>query len=155
MSWAVTGGVAAAAMFCAVFWTPRARPAQDMPAISATAVKASPLVLTVRATATSSAPTASGERHHTPSAVRPSTAAITQASHRIGRSLLRARSDHRPAASRVAAPARLATAMTRPASTGDQPRPATRYSSAKAVATNWGTTSSVLEAWIRHSVGTR
>ena len=65
----MTGGVAAAATFCPVFCTPRARAAQDMPAISATAVKARPLVLTDSAMAASRAPTASGERHHIPRAV--------------------------------------------------------------------------------------
>ena len=126
-----------------------------MPAISATAVNARPFVLTDRATAASNAPTASGERHHIPSAVRPMMAATVPASQRIGRSLLMARSDHCAGCSRVSAPAKFAIAMTRPASTGLQPRPAARYSSAKPVVANCGTTSSMLAAWMRHSVGAR
>jgi hypothetical protein len=155
MTWARTGGVAAAARFWPVFCTPRARPAQARPASSATAVKASPLVLTDSATAASSAPTASGEPQVMPRAVSPTTTVTTTASVRMGRSLLPARSDQRPAASRLRAPARLASAMTRPASTALQPRLATRYSSANPVVANCGTTSRVLAAWMRHSPGSR
>src|ERR1700761_4146790 len=155
MTWASTGEVAAAARFWPVFCTPRARPAQASPASSATAVKARPLVLTDSATAASSATTASGDRPAIPRAVSPTTTVTTTASVRMGRSRLPTRSDQRPAASRLRAPARLATAMTRPASTALQPRLATRYSSANPVVANCGTTSRVLAAWMRQSTGAR
>src|SRR3954454_4866517 len=70
---AITGGVAAAARFCAVFCTPSARPAQAWPARSATAVKASPLVLTVSTAASMIAGTATAEPLTIPAASTSST----------------------------------------------------------------------------------
>src|ERR1700712_968677 len=90
-------GVAAANAFWAVFWTPSARPAQTLPARSATAGNASPFVLEDSTVAATSAVTAStADPDDVASASTPSTAAIPTARRRIGPGLLPARSDHQP-----------------------------------------------------------
>ena len=68
--------MAAANAFWPVFCTPRARPAQDDPACSATAVKASPLVLTERTAAASSAATDHGDRLTAATASKPMISAV-------------------------------------------------------------------------------
>ena len=67
----------------------------------------------------------------------------------MGRNWLRARSDHQPANSRIAAPPNAATASTPPADDVVQPRSLTRWSKANAATVSCGTTGSVLDAWIR------
>jgi hypothetical protein len=89
-----TGGVAAASAFCAVFCTPSARPAHAPPARSATAVNASPLVLTASIVASSRARRAGCRQSARVAAASPaSTAPVATASSRIGRSRLPTRSD--------------------------------------------------------------
>jgi hypothetical protein len=151
----MTGGVAAASRFCPVFWMPRARPAQSGPAYSATAVKASPFVLTTSTAAASSAGTASTEAEAAAAARATRTAEMARASARTGRIRLPARSDQYPAASRDAAPAVAVTASSAPAAGAAQCRVVTRKTSANVATVNWGTTSSALAAWIRHSAGAR
>src|SRR6266568_9220057 len=94
----MTGGVAAASRFCPVFWMPRARPAQLGPAYSATAVNASPLVLTASTAAASSAGTASDDVAAAAAARATRIAEMARAKARIGRIRLPARSDQYPAA---------------------------------------------------------
>jgi len=155
MSTASTGGVSAASAFCPVFWMPRARPAQAGPAYSATAVKASPLVLTTSTAAASRMGTASAGAKAAASASAMSTAVVARARIRIGRIRLASRSDQCPAPSREAAPAAAAAASSAPAAGARQPRVSTRKTSAKVETVNCGTTSSALAAWIRHSTGVR
>jgi hypothetical protein len=155
MSRAATGGVSAASAFCPVFWTPRARPAQAGPAYSATAVKASPLVLTTSTAAASRTGTASAGAETAVSASASSTAVVARARIRIGPIRLPTRSDQYPAASREAPPATAATASSDPAAAACQPRVSTRKTSANVATVNCGTTSSALAAWIRHSTPVR
>jgi hypothetical protein len=155
MSTAMSGGVSAASAFCPVLWMPRARPAQAGPACSATAVKASPLVLTTSTAAASRIGTASTGARAAASASATRTAVVARARIRIGRIRLPSRSDQCPAPSREAAPLAAVTASSDPATGARQPRASTRKTSAKVDTVNCGTTSSALAAWIRHSTGVR
>ena len=93
MARARTGGVAAASAFWPVFWMPRARPAHAEPAYSATAVNASPLVLTATRPQASSTATATGECAAAAPASASMAAPVLTARMRIGRIRLPARSD--------------------------------------------------------------
>lgn len=147
--------MAAPTAFCAVFCTPSARPAQGRPACSATAVKASPLVLTVITPATSSTAVATPDPLRVPSARASMTAPMPTVSIRSGRSRLPARSDQYPTASRTAAPPTPTAANIAPAAGASQPLSSTRYTSPKVATANCGTTSSALVAWMRQSSGDR
>ncbi len=95
---------AAANTNCPVFWIPSARPPQNGPAISATAVNANPFGAEVRIDATSRTPTAIAESVHavTDSATIDTT--TDAATRRIGPSLLPTRSDQAPVTTRPRAP---------------------------------------------------
>src|SRR5690606_34704822 len=99
-----TGPTAAAKTNCPVFWIPSARPPQNGPAISATAVNANPFGAEVRIDATSRTPTAIAESVHavTDSATIDTTTDI--ATMRIGPSRLPTRSDQAPVTTRPRAP---------------------------------------------------
>ena len=128
--------MAAANAFWPVFWMPSARPAQDDPACSATAVKARPLVLTETITAANSTATAHGARTAAPAASAARISAVATASARIGRIRLPTRSDHTPAPSRENAPHACATARIRPAVTGSSPCASTRKTRANVATAN-------------------
>ena len=136
-----------------VFCAPRALPLQNGPAISAIAVNARPLSLTV----TTEATTITGMLHTDPSAsVNPSSAieaAATTAMVRIGRNLDPTRSDQRPAAIRPSAPRIWETITNTPAEAADQPRSVISQTRANVHTMACGTTSSTDTAWIRHSSG--
>ena len=85
--------MAAASAFCPVFCTPSARPAQAVPAYSATAVNASPFVLTTTTAQASSSGTAAPECTAAAPASASIPAPVETASSRIGRIRLPARSD--------------------------------------------------------------
>ena len=155
MSAPSAGAVSAAVRFWPVLCTPSARPAHAPPAISATAVKASPFGLTVMTDAASSAGTAIHEPVSVPIASSAMMAALTAASSRIGHSLLCTRSDQTPASTRAAAPANCTPASTPPATPGCQWRISTRNTYANVEMVNCATTSIALEAWMRHSSDVR
>src|ERR1700756_4942797 len=105
-----------------VFCVPSARPLQNGPAISAIAVNASPLSLTVITDATIITTTGTGDPSRSGSA-SPATAAVAAiAIVRIGRSRDPTRSDHWPAATRPNAPRTCAPVTSAPAEAADQPR---------------------------------
>ena len=85
--------MAAASAFCPVFWTPSARPAQAGPAYSATAVNASPLVLTATTAQASRTGTASDDPAAAAAASASMPTPVLTASIRIGRIRLPTRSD--------------------------------------------------------------
>ncbi|GAA3244752.1 hypothetical protein GCM10020256_70830 [Streptomyces thermocoprophilus] len=132
-----------------------ARPDHALPASSAVAVKARPLVLAVMPQASTTAASVSGDGHTAPSAVSPITTAMHSDSRRIGRTRLPTRSDQRPAAIREPAPSTWATASSWPAWTALQPRTSTRNTIPNAPAVNCGTHSSALEACTRHNAACR
>src|ERR1044072_634705 len=106
-------------MFCPVFCTPSARPAQNGPASSAVAVKPRPLSVTVTTRAATAAATDSHVDPPTPHSTIVTIA--TTATTRIGPIRLPTRSDHTPTAIRPAAPTTRTTATSRPAPRGAQP----------------------------------
>ena len=150
----MSGPVAKAARFCAVFCTPSARPDQARPASSAVAVKPSPL----SATETTDA---DGQRQRAPA--RPACTATPTQHHRAAPTAARAgasgaagcprRSDQRPAPRRPSAPSQRddgqhpAGVAAVPAATRDE------VLGGEVAVANCGTTSSELAACTRHSVG--
>ena len=136
-------------MFC----TPRARPDQNGPARSATAVNASPLSATVTTVATTMRGTASARSSP---AVAPSSSMVAAAAtvtQRSGRIRLATTSESWPAPIRPSAPADLGA--------GDQAARGARatsaaswtsQTSAKVHTTNCGTTSSTETPWMRCEV---
>ncbi len=134
-----------------MFWVPSARPLQNGPAISAIAVNARPLSLTVTTDATISSATLTPEPTASVSASAAIDTTAATAMTRIGRSREPTRSDHRPAPIRPRAPRICATVTSTPAVPADQPRSVISHTSAKVHTRHCGTTNSTETTWIRHS----
>ena len=112
-------------MFC----SPSARPDQNGPARSATAVKASPLSATVTVEATTSSATATPQSSRAASPSRSIDTTTATATHRSGRIRLPTLSDSCPAAMRPSAPNTWVTATRVPAAAADHPRSVTSQAS--------------------------
>ena len=125
-----------------VFWAPSARPLQNGPAISAMAVNARPLSLTVTTEATIIAATLQAQSAASDRvSVSMATAAATAIT-RIGRSREPTRSDHRPAPTRPSAPSTCARVTSAPAEPADQPLSAISHTRVNVHTTLCGMTSS-------------
>jgi len=146
------GGVIPVASNWLVFCAPSARPLQNGPAISAIAVKARPLSLTVTTDATINAAILHAESSASVSASSTMDAAAAAAMIRMGRNRAPIRSDHRPAATRPNAPRIWVTVTRAPADAADHPRSLISHTSEKVHTNACGTTSSTDTAWMRHSV---
>ena len=149
----MSGPVAKAARFWAVFCTPSARPDQLAPGQLGGGGEAQAVVR-------DRDDGRQRERHeHQPGTGVGREAQQRHAGRRQDRDLTHraqpAAHDVGPAAGAEAAerPGSATTASTRPASLPSQPRPETRYSAAKVAVANCGTTSRELAACTRHSVG--
>lgn len=134
-------------MFCA----PSARPDQNGPAISATDVYARPLSATVTTAAAMRMTAAATDPSADATPIRSMTATAATDTQRSGTRWLPTRSLRTPIPMRPTAPANWLTPITMPAAREVKCSSVTSQTRPKVDTVNWGTTSSIETAWMRHS----